>query len=110
MHAQVHAVCPYTYTHAYTHTHDGICYIPYMQVIILDVRVPSQPVARLGNHRAPINGITWAPHSSCHICTAGQQKKKNICICSLTNKNVIKFSCDKSTVLVTCIKLVVQML
>lgn len=40
------------------------------EVIILDVRVPSQPVARLGNHRAPINGITWAPHSSCHICTA----------------------------------------
>ena len=42
------------------------------QVIILDVRVPSVPVARLGNHRAPINGITWAPHSSCHVCTAGQ--------------------------------------
>ena len=41
------------------------------QVIILDVRVPSVPVARLCNHRAQINGITWAPHSSCHICTAG---------------------------------------
>lgn len=42
-----------------------------MQVIILDVRVPSVPVARLCNHRAAINGITWAPHSSCHICSAG---------------------------------------
>ena len=41
------------------------------QVVILDVRVPSIPVARLCNHRASINGITWAPHSSCHICTAG---------------------------------------
>ena len=43
----------------------------YLQVIILDVRVPSVPVARLCNHRAAINGITWAPHSSCHICSAG---------------------------------------
>lgn len=42
-----------------------------LQVIILDVRVPSVPVARLCNHRASINGITWAPHSSCHICSAG---------------------------------------
>ena len=42
------------------------------QVIILDVRVPSIPVARLCNHRASVNGITWAPHSSCHICTAGE--------------------------------------
>ncbi len=42
------------------------------QVIILDVRVPSLPVARLCNHHASVNGITWAPHSSCHICSAGK--------------------------------------
>nr|CAD7568639.1 unnamed protein product [Timema californicum] len=41
------------------------------EVIILDVRVPCTPVARLNNHRACVNGIAWAPHSSCHICTAG---------------------------------------
>lgn len=41
------------------------------EVIILDVRVPSVPVARLHNHTAQVNGITWAPHSSCHICSAG---------------------------------------
>ena len=41
------------------------------QLIILDVRVPCTPVARLNNHRACVNGIAWAPHSSCHICTAG---------------------------------------
>ncbi|XP_019850450.1 PREDICTED: DDB1- and CUL4-associated factor 7-like isoform X2 [Amphimedon queenslandica] len=41
------------------------------EVIIMDIRAPSTPVARLCNHRAPVNGITWAPHSSCHICTAG---------------------------------------
>ncbi len=40
-------------------------------MIILDVRVPCTPVARLNNHRACVNGIAWAPHSSCHICTAG---------------------------------------
>lgn len=42
------------------------------QVIILDVRVPCTPVARLNNHRACVNGIAWAPHSSVHICTAGK--------------------------------------
>ena len=41
------------------------------EVIILDVRVPCTPVARLNNHKACVNGIAWAPHSSCHICTAG---------------------------------------
>lgn len=42
------------------------------EVIILDVRVPCTPVARLNNHRACVNGIAWAPHSSCHVCTAGR--------------------------------------
>lgn len=42
------------------------------KVVILDVRVPCTPVARLNNHRACVNGIAWAPHSSCHICTAGK--------------------------------------
>lgn len=45
----------------------------YLQVVILDVRVPCTPVARLNNHRACVNGIAWAPHSSCHICTSGMQ-------------------------------------
>ncbi|KAK1881527.1 DDB1- and CUL4-associated factor 7 [Dissostichus eleginoides] len=43
-----------------------------MEVVILDVRVPCTPVARLNNHRACVNGIAWAPHSSCHICTAAE--------------------------------------
>lgn len=41
------------------------------EVVILDVRVPCTPVARLNNHRACVNGLAWAPHSACHICTAG---------------------------------------
>lgn len=32
------------------------------EVVILDVRVPCTPVARLSNHRACVNGIAWAPH------------------------------------------------
>ena len=42
-----------------------------LEVVILDIRVPCTPVARLINHRACVNGIAWAPHSSCHICTGG---------------------------------------
>lgn len=51
------------------------------EVIILDVRVPCTPVARLNNHRACVNGIAWAPHSSCHICTAGRTLKILIFVC-----------------------------
>lgn len=43
------------------------------QAVILDVRVPCTPVARLSDHRPCVDGVTWAPHSSCHICTAGVQ-------------------------------------
>uniref|UniRef100_A0A914VCP5 DDB1- and CUL4-associated factor 7 n=1 Tax=Plectus sambesii TaxID=2011161 RepID=A0A914VCP5_9BILA len=45
------------------------------EVIILDIRVPCTPVARLNNHRACVNGIAWAPHSSCHICSAGDDQQ-----------------------------------
>lgn len=39
--------------------------------IILDIRVPSVPVAELRGHSHSVNAMAWAPHSSCHICTAG---------------------------------------
>lgn len=38
------------------------------QVIILDIRAPSVPVAELTGHTQAVNTIAWAPHSSCHIC------------------------------------------
>ncbi|VDN17119.1 unnamed protein product [Gongylonema pulchrum] len=41
------------------------------EVVIVDIRMPCSPVARLHNHRACVNGVAWAPHSACHICTAG---------------------------------------
>ena len=45
------------------------------RTIILDIRVPSLPVAELGGHHGSINATAWAPHSSCHICTAGDDSQ-----------------------------------
>ena len=39
-------------------------------MVVLDIRVPCVPAATLVKHKAPVNGMVWAPHSSCHICTA----------------------------------------
>ena len=38
------------------------------QVVILDIRAPSVPVAELAGHSQCVNTLAWAPHSSCHIC------------------------------------------
>jgi len=45
------------------------------KVVILDIRVPSLPVAELQGHNACVNALAWAPHSSCHICTAGDDQQ-----------------------------------
>jgi WD repeat-containing protein 68 len=39
------------------------------KAIVLDIRMPALPVAELGGHTAAVNGVVWAPHSACHICT-----------------------------------------
>ncbi|GMI31325.1 hypothetical protein TrRE_jg7134 [Triparma retinervis] len=39
------------------------------KTVILDIRVPSLPVATLAGHDGPVNAVAWAPHSSSHICT-----------------------------------------
>ena len=39
------------------------------KAVVLDTRMPALPVAELGGHTAAVNGISWAPHSACHICT-----------------------------------------
>jgi hypothetical protein len=41
------------------------------KVVVLDIRYPTMPVAELQRHQACVNALAWAPHSSCHICTAG---------------------------------------
>ncbi|CAK9877220.1 unnamed protein product [Sphagnum jensenii] len=45
------------------------------KVVILDIRYPTLPVAELQRHQASVNAIAWAPHSSCHICTAGDDSQ-----------------------------------
>eukprot|EP01120_Amphizonella_sp_Union-15-10_P008919 TRINITY_DN3296_c0_g2_i1.p1 TRINITY_DN3296_c0_g2~~TRINITY_DN3296_c0_g2_i1.p1 ORF type:complete len:329 (-),score=58.35 TRINITY_DN3296_c0_g2_i1:106-1092(-) len=43
--------------------------------IILDIRVPSFPAAELQGHSSCVNAICWAPHSTSHICTAGDDSQ-----------------------------------
>ncbi|XP_054801751.1 WD repeat-containing protein LWD1-like [Prosopis cineraria] len=45
------------------------------KVVILDIRFPTLPVVELQRHQASVNAIAWAPHSSCHICTAGDDSQ-----------------------------------
>jgi len=45
------------------------------RTVILDIRVPSLPVAELLGHTACVNAMAWAPHSSCHVCTAGDDSQ-----------------------------------
>lgn len=45
------------------------------RTVVLDVRVPSIPVAELGAHTACVNAIAWAPHSSCHLCTCSDDSQ-----------------------------------
>ena len=45
------------------------------KVVVLDIRYPTQPVVELQRHQASVNAIAWAPHSSCHICTAGDDSQ-----------------------------------
>ncbi|KAK2076258.1 hypothetical protein QBZ16_001190 [Prototheca wickerhamii] len=40
-------------------------------VTVLDVRYPAAPLARLSRHTAAVNSLVWAPHSACHLCSAG---------------------------------------
>jgi WD repeat-containing protein 68 len=45
------------------------------KAIILDIRYPSLPAAELAGHSACLNALAWAPHSSCHICTAADDRQ-----------------------------------
>lgn len=45
------------------------------KVLIIDARVPMIPVCTLEGHQSYVNTFSWAPHSSCHICTAGDDKQ-----------------------------------
>jgi len=45
------------------------------EVVILDIRVPSLPAAKLKGHSQCVNSMAWAPHSSCHISTAADDNQ-----------------------------------
>lgn len=45
------------------------------KVVILDIRYPTLPIAELSRHQAPVNAVAWAPHSSQHVCTAGDDSQ-----------------------------------
>jgi WD repeat-containing protein 68 len=40
-------------------------------VALLDIRLPTLPVATLARHTAPATALAWALHSAAHMCTAG---------------------------------------
>lgn len=42
---------------------------------ILDIRNPNIPICVLTGHTGVVNGIAWAPHSYCHIVTAGDDSQ-----------------------------------
>lgn len=42
---------------------------------LVSSRAPSLPVAELYGHTQCVNTIAWAPHSSCHICTGGDDRQ-----------------------------------
>lgn len=59
------------------------------KVIILDIRVPSLPTAVLDGHSQCVNALAWAPHSTCHICTAGDDNQALIWdLSSLEQKSI----------------------
>jgi WD repeat-containing protein 68 len=45
------------------------------KVVVLDIRYPTLPVAELQRHGGAVNALAWAPHSSCHICSAGDDSQ-----------------------------------
>jgi WD repeat-containing protein 68 len=45
------------------------------KAIILDIRMHSHAVAELVGHQGALNGLAWAPHSSCHICTIADDRQ-----------------------------------
>ncbi|KAI8802054.1 WD40-repeat-containing domain protein [Cladochytrium replicatum] len=48
-------------------------------VLVLDVRVPAIPVTELVNRGSvSVNAIAWAPHSSAHVCSAGDDRQAMI--------------------------------
>jgi len=57
-------------------------------VSILDIRSPCLPVTELTGHAGPVNGLSWAPHSSCHLITGGEDRNALIWDISSLQKTI----------------------
>jgi DDB1- and CUL4-associated factor 7 len=68
----------------------GLILVCRRHTIILDIRIPSIPVAELGGHLGCVNAAAWAPHSSCHICTAGEDNQALIWDLSAMGKRPVE--------------------
>ena len=40
-------------------------------ITLLDTRQPLIPLSKLKNHKNYVNAIAWAPNSSSHLCSVG---------------------------------------
>ncbi|KAJ0502377.1 putative transcription factor WD40-like family [Helianthus annuus] len=45
------------------------------KLAVLDIWFPTLPVVELQRHQAVVNAIAWGPHTSCHICIAGDDSQ-----------------------------------
>lgn len=45
------------------------------QILVLDIRFPVAPVLQLRRHLAAVNAVSWAPHSSTYLCSAGDDRQ-----------------------------------
>jgi len=48
-----------------------VCVCIYVCVCVCVYVQPSLPVAQLNGHNECVDALAWAPRSSCHICTGG---------------------------------------
>ncbi|CAN7040504.1 unnamed protein product [Brassica oleracea var. botrytis] len=64
------------------------------KVVVLDIRFPALPVVELQRHQASVNAIAWAPHSSSHICTAGDDSQALIWDISSTGQQQVEGGLD----------------
>lgn len=70
------------------------------EVVVIDIRYPSVPVGALkNNHTQPINSINWAPHSTTHLASAGEDCTANIWdltdLPNVTPQCCLKFKADQ---------------
>ncbi|CAN6445351.1 unnamed protein product [Victoria cruziana] len=59
------------------------------KVVILDIRYPTYPVSELQKHHGSVNGVAWAPHSTTHLCTVGDDSRALIWELPFINQPVL---------------------